>query len=75
MARSALSRCSKVCPQNCLLDHLVGDGEQRGRHGEAERLSSLEILVAVLAYVLVALATVAARRDHVFAEAWLEAPF
>ena len=26
-----------------LFDHLVGAGEQRGRHGEAERLGSLEV--------------------------------
>jgi hypothetical protein len=26
-----------------LFDHLVGEGEQRGRYGEAERLRSLEI--------------------------------
>jgi hypothetical protein len=26
-----------------LFDHLVGDGEQRGRDGEAERLSDLKV--------------------------------
>src|SRR5262245_24126944 len=26
-----------------LFDHLIGAGEQRGRHGEADRVSSLEI--------------------------------
>ena len=37
-----LSRCSNV-PELRLLDHLLGAGEQRGRHLEAERFGSLEI--------------------------------
>ena len=38
-----LSRRSKARPQNCLLDHLVGEGEQRLRHVEAKRVGSSEV--------------------------------
>ena len=38
ISRSKLGRGSPS-----LLDHFVGAGEQRGRHGEAERLSRLEV--------------------------------
>src|SRR5262245_37769680 len=37
-AKSGLSSRSKVFPQNCLLDQLMGAGEQRRWHVEIERL-------------------------------------
>src|SRR5215831_2811563 len=40
----AVSNCNKVCRQTLyLLDYLVGAPDQRRRHGEAQRLCSLEI--------------------------------
>jgi hypothetical protein len=37
--------CQSVLPQKTgrLLDHLVGDGEQRWRHVEAERICGLQV--------------------------------
>ena len=42
--------CNKIGPtelmqrsKKTLFDHLVGDGEQRGRDGEAERLGDLKV--------------------------------
>jgi len=37
------TRRSKVCPQNCLLDHLVSAGEEGGRHGESESFGGLRL--------------------------------
>jgi hypothetical protein len=42
--KAAVSRCSKNPLLNAsLFDHLVGGGEQRRGHGQAERLSGLEV--------------------------------
>jgi hypothetical protein len=35
--------CPKAVDQASLFDHLVGAGEKRGRHFEAERLGGFEI--------------------------------
>jgi hypothetical protein len=40
--RSAITGCEQS-QQTLLLDHLVGVGEQRGRHSDAERVGRLEI--------------------------------
>jgi hypothetical protein len=40
---AAVSRCSKVVQKLDLFDDLVGAGEQRRGHVEAERLGGLEI--------------------------------
>jgi hypothetical protein len=32
-----------ACDRKGLIDHIVGDGEQRRRHGEAERLCRFDV--------------------------------
>ena len=41
--RTVLSRCSKVSPQNGLLKHLIGTGEDRGRNSDPKFLRRLQI--------------------------------
>ena len=48
LAQNELTRCtnrrqSAAPPKGALFDHLIGGGEQCGRHVEAERLGSLEV--------------------------------
>ena len=41
--RTVLSRCSEVSPQNGLLKHLIGTGEDRGRNSDPKFLRRLQI--------------------------------
>jgi hypothetical protein len=47
MADEPASRPARESPVGGLFDHLVGAGEQRGRHFEAERLGGLDIYYQV----------------------------